>query len=133
MIINESEKKERDIYEERNEVLDRPGGDYSGGLLMGMITFAVIAFLDIFLKLYFKYEVLVSYMYIVGILIIMLLSWGTRVFYASTKFIFFYLVGGSISSFIYMYYTRTNWTTYSFFIGSLFGYILSYIEITLKK
>jgi len=115
-----------DLFEKRREILTENGGDFAGGALLGLVYTTFVFFIREMAGGTLSGDSLI----LVGIATITLLSWGSRVFYASVLFIASYAGAGIVASLIYRYYSQSYFVLYSFLLGSVLGYVLSVIEVS---
>jgi hypothetical protein len=117
---------ERDIWEERREFLEEEGGDFAGGALLGLIFSAFIYFVNSILE----GRIAAEGIEVIGITAISVLSWLSRIFFASIIFIVSYTASGILASIVYYHYVGSYILLYSFLFGSIFGYLLSSLEVS---
>jgi len=118
---------EKDIEEERRRALEREGGDFSGGFILGLVYSALL----FFMKLIAGSLLTEGLFEAIGVASIAILSWLSRVFYASVVFIASYISAGVIASLVFYYYESSPVLLYSFLLGSLLGYLISILEVSI--
>lgn len=117
---------DRDIWEERNEVLSEDKGEVAGGAILGFVYTSFIYFV----KMILDGRMAEGSIEGIGIAAIALLSWLSRVFFASVVFIASYAAAGTVASIIFYYYEKSYILLYSFILGSLLGYLTSILEVS---
>jgi len=118
---------EKDIEEERRKALEREGGDFSGGFILGLVYSALLFFMKLMAGSFFTEGVFEA----IGVAAIAILSWLSRVFYASVVFIASYISAGVVASLVFYYYESSTVLLYSFLLGSLLGYLISILEVSI--
>jgi len=118
---------EKDIEEEKRRALEKEGGDFSGGFILGLVYSALLFFMKLMAGSLLTEGVFEA----IGVAAIAILSWLSRVFYASVVFIASYISAGIVASLVFYYYESSAVLLYSFLLGSLLGYLISILEVSI--
>lgn len=117
------------MLEKRREILTEKGGDFAGGALLGLV-YSTFIFL---IKQITSGRISETSSLILATIAVMLLSWLSRVFFASFVFVASYVGAGIIASLLYNYYNNSYFLLYTFLLGSFLGYLLSILEVSIGK